>query len=85
MKQYYRNCEIEFLNIHNIHKVRESYKKLSNASYNASSADFLKELEKSEWLLHLSSILEGTRHVVESLVSEESVVVHCSDGWDRTA
>ena len=25
---YYKNCEIKFLNIHNIHKVREAYKKI---------------------------------------------------------
>lgn len=25
---YYKNCRLEFLNIHNIHKVRDAYKKL---------------------------------------------------------
>jgi myotubularin-related protein 1/2 len=24
---FYQNCEIEFLNIHNIHKVRDSFRK----------------------------------------------------------
>jgi len=25
---YYKNCNIDFLDIHNIHKVRDAYKKL---------------------------------------------------------
>lgn len=84
MKQFYKNCEIEFLNIHNIHKVRDSYKKMT-AAVSASSSDYLKEVDKSDWFIHLSSIIEGTEKVIESLLEETNVVIHCSDGWDRTS
>ncbi|KAL4466037.1 hypothetical protein ABPG74_004274 [Tetrahymena malaccensis] len=83
-KQYYRNGDIEFLDIHNIHKVRESYRKMAAAAY-AGSNEFLKEVDKSDWFLHISTIIEGTRKVVSSLIEEVNVVIHCSDGWDRTS
>ncbi|EAR87507.2 myotubularin-related protein (macronuclear) [Tetrahymena thermophila SB210] len=83
-KQYYRNGDIEFLDIHNIHKVRESYKKMAAAAY-AGTNEFLKEVDKSDWFIHISTIMEGTRKVVSSLTDEVNVVIHCSDGWDRTS
>ncbi|KAL4485828.1 hypothetical protein ABPG72_012368 [Tetrahymena utriculariae] len=83
-KQYYRNGDIEFLDIHNIHKVRESYRKMAAAAY-AGSNEFLKEVDKSDWFFHISTIMEGTRKVVNSLTEEVNVVIHCSDGWDRTS
>lgn len=85
LKQNYKNCDIEFLNIHNIHKVRDSYKRMASANITASSSEYLKELDKSEWFLHLSTILEGTKLIVDSLLSDHNVVIHCSDGWDRTS
>jgi hypothetical protein len=43
-------------------------------------------LRQSGWLKHLSSILQGTLIVVRTIhVSASHVLVHCSDGWDRTA
>lgn len=60
MKQFYKNCEIEFLDIHNIHKVRDSYKKMASA-IELPANDYLREIDKSEWLIHISSIIYGTR------------------------
>jgi hypothetical protein len=40
---------------------------------------------KSQWLLHISLILKGSVAVAESLIIGHPVLVHCSDGWDRTA
>lgn len=31
--KWYRNCEIQFMDIENIHHVRESYKKLLNICF----------------------------------------------------
>jgi len=49
------------------------------------SSEYIKELDKSDWLLHISSIIYGTKSIIDSLLNDISVVVHCSDGWDRTA
>ncbi|KAG9102167.1 hypothetical protein FS749_014946 [Ceratobasidium sp. UAMH 11750] len=43
-------------------------------------------LRRSGWLRHLSSILEGTLIIVKNLhVYSSHTLLHCSDGWDRTA
>lgn len=38
-----------------------------------------------EWLRLLSTVLAGSIRVANALASGTSVLVHCSDGWDRTA
>lgn len=47
---------------------------------------FLSGLEGSAWLKHIRAILETAHFVAQALATEGvSVLVHCSDGWDRTA
>lgn len=48
-------------------------------------ASFLGGLESSGWLRHIKSILDTSLFISESLLEGISVLVHCSDGWDRTA
>ncbi len=38
----------------------------------------------SKWLLYLSDIISGSLKVVRSVAAGAGVLVHCSDGWDRT-
>jgi myotubularin-related protein 6/7/8 len=43
-------------------------------------------LRRSGWLRHLRAILEGTLLMVKNVhVNSSHILVHCSDGWDRTA
>jgi len=43
-------------------------------------------LRRSGWLKHMSNILEGTVLLVRNVhVNSSHVLIHCSDGWDRTA
>jgi hypothetical protein len=42
------------------------------------------QADSSGWLSHIHVIFEGVRFIVERLEAGISVVVHCSDGWDRT-
>ena len=43
-------------------------------------------LRRSGWLRHLSAILDGTLLIVRNIhVNSSHVLIHCSDGWDRTA
>ncbi|KAI8982835.1 phosphatases II [Trametes punicea] len=43
-------------------------------------------LRRSGWLRHISAILEGTLLIVRNVhINSSHVLIHCSDGWDRTA
>ncbi|KDR73599.1 hypothetical protein GALMADRAFT_251342 [Galerina marginata CBS 339.88] len=43
-------------------------------------------LRRSGWLRHISAILEGTSIITKNVhVNSSHVLIHCSDGWDRTS
>ncbi|KAG6854569.1 hypothetical protein C0991_004905 [Blastosporella zonata] len=43
-------------------------------------------LRRSGWLRHLSAILEGTLLCTRNVhINSSHVLIHCSDGWDRTS
>jgi len=43
-------------------------------------------LRRSGWLRHISAIIEGTALIVKNVhVNSSHVLIHCSDGWDRTS
>ena len=52
---------------------------------NNSEQFLMSTLENSKWLEHIRLILDGTLQIVEKIVTGHPVLVHCSDGWDRTA
>ena len=48
--------------------------------------NFFVNLENSKWLEYIKSILNGALRIVRYIHGHNaSVLVHCSDGWDRTA
>ncbi|RQM20964.1 hypothetical protein B5M09_004148 [Aphanomyces astaci] len=66
---HYDGAVVEFLGIANIHKMRDS----------------VEMLQKTRWLKHIMKILSGGCRIAQILHDEgASVLVHCSDGWDRT-
>uniref|UniRef100_A0A4W3J848 Phosphatidylinositol-3,5-bisphosphate 3-phosphatase MTMR2 n=1 Tax=Callorhinchus milii TaxID=7868 RepID=A0A4W3J848_CALMI len=83
----YQNAELVFLDIHNIHVMRESLRKLREIVYpNIEESHWLSTLESTHWLEHIKLILAGALRIADKVESgKTSVVVHCSDGWDRTA
>ncbi|XP_009862864.1 PREDICTED: myotubularin-related protein 2, partial [Apaloderma vittatum] len=83
----YQNAELVFLDIHNIHVMRESLRKLKEIVYpNIEETHWLSNLESTHWLEHVKLILAGALRIADKVESgKTSVVVHCSDGWDRTA
>ncbi|XP_053555130.1 myotubularin [Bombina bombina] len=83
----YPNAELVFLDIHNIHVMRESLKKLKDIVYpNVEESHWLSSLESTHWLEHIKLVLTGAIQVADKVASgKSSVMVHCSDGWDRTA
>ncbi|KAG2365707.1 phosphatases II [Suillus spraguei] len=43
-------------------------------------------LRRSGWLRHISNIMEGAALIVRNIhINSSHVLVHCSDGWDRTS
>lgn len=48
-------------------------------------SSFLSGIESSGWLRHIQSVLETSGFIAQAVNAGISVVVHCSDGWDRTA
>ncbi|XP_027625173.1 myotubularin isoform X3 [Tupaia chinensis] len=83
----YHNAELFFLDIHNIHVMRESLKKVKDIVYpNVEESHWLSSLESTHWLEHIKLVLTGAIQVADRVSSgKSSVLVHCSDGWDRTA
>ncbi|KFW74063.1 Myotubularin-related protein 6, partial [Manacus vitellinus] len=48
--------------------------------------DFLSGLENSGWLRHIKAVVDAAVFLVKAIAMESaSVLVHCSDGWDRTS
>ncbi|XP_058979136.1 myotubularin-related protein 4 isoform X4 [Musca domestica] len=84
--EYYPCAEIEFMNLGNIHVIRKSFHALRQLC--ASPPDvpnWLGLLEKTMWLQHLSGLLAASMTVCHAIEKKgRPVLVHCSDGWDRT-
>jgi len=44
------------------------------------------DLAATKWLDHIKTVLQASYRIVELVIGQKSsVLVHCSDGWDRTA
>ncbi|KAL5016282.1 hypothetical protein ScPMuIL_005871 [Solemya velum] len=85
--EYYPNCEIQFMNLANIHSIRKSFLALRTlCSGGPDQVSWLSGLETTKWTQYLGSILRAACVVVSAVDLEgRSVLVHCSDGWDRTS
>ncbi|KAL0589341.1 hypothetical protein ABG067_002560 [Albugo candida] len=84
----YYNAELHFCDIANIHAVRSSFRSLSDVcqpGQDRENDEWNIQLQSTFWLMHLASILKATQEICGCLCRGESVIVHCSDGWDRTA
>ncbi|CAB1325103.1 unnamed protein product [Coregonus sp. 'balchen'] len=74
----YSNIKFQFIGIENIHVMRNSLQKMLE--------EFLEGLESSGWLKHIKAVLDAGIFIAKAVAEEGvSVLVHCSDGWDRTA
>lgn len=84
----YSNIRFQFVGIENIHVMRSSLQKLLevNGNKGLSVNDFYSGLENSGWLRHIKAVLDAAIFLAKAIVVENaSVLVHCSDGWDRTS
>lgn len=88
-----------FCNIDNIHVMRDSLNKLSSIlndldrypsngheDTRTKHAALQHSLTKTLWLNHVSIILQAIDRITKSIhFNNTNVVIHCSDGWDRTS
>lgn len=78
-----------YLGIDNIHVMRNSLKMVVEAIREANLKPSVPLnralLRKSNWLRHISTILDGALIIVRNIhLNASHVLIHCSDGWDRT-
>ncbi|XP_023589451.1 myotubularin-related protein 3 isoform X5 [Trichechus manatus latirostris] len=84
--EYYPNCEVVFMGMANIHSIRRSFQSLRLlCTQMPDPGNWLSALESTKWLHHLSVLLKSALLVVHTVDRDQRpVLVHCSDGWDRT-
>ncbi|XP_037035693.1 myotubularin-related protein 3 isoform X13 [Bradysia coprophila] len=84
--EYYPCSEIQFMSLGNIHVIRKSFHALRQLC--ASPPDipnWLSLLERTMWFQHMSGLLAASMTVCHTIERQgRPVLVHCSDGWDRT-
>lgn len=85
-------CSRMFLGIDNIHVMRDSLNSLvdnylvDNDLYLPIDKNMLNSDKSNSWLRYIKLLLSSTDTLVKSMVFNHSnILVHCSDGWDRTA
>lgn len=86
-EDFYQNAEVVYLDIPNIHAMRESWRKLKDLCYpGVNEQKWHSYLEANQWLDHIRAIMNGALKIADKIENHKtSVIVHCSDGWDRTS
>jgi len=86
---YYRCATKAYLGIDNIHVMRKSLIDVVEALKDADITPFppnREQLSKSGWLKHIANLLDGAALIARTVgIYHSHVLVHCSDGWDRTS
>ena len=95
---YYKDARKAYLGIDHIHTMRESLAKVVEAIRETRLPDDSglgdsvvttvdrEVLRRSGWLRHLGAVIEGTVLIVKNVhINSSHVLIHCSDGWDRTS
>jgi hypothetical protein len=88
--------ELEFFQIENIHRMRESVHAMHDIVFDAVKegvsdvSEIVKRLDRADgtrWKHHIHTMMNSVSSVVKAMTAEvpTSVVCHCSDGWDRTS
>lgn len=86
---HYRFATKVYLGIDNIHVMRDSLKKVTDTLKESDLTPLppnRETLVKSGWLKHIAGIIDGATIIARQVALQHShVLIHCSDGWDRTS
>ena len=84
----YNNAELFFCEIDNIHSARKGinsiYSILKNYNF-LNNKNFFSSFEKTNWPNFIFGIIQASINVAKSIKNGFSVLIHCSDGWDRAS
>lgn len=87
--EYYRCATKAYLGIDNIHVMRKSLLDVVEALKDSDITPLppnREQLAKSGWLKHIANMLDGAALIARTVgIYHSHVLVHCSDGWDRTS
>ena len=86
--EHYDNVSIHFCEIDNIHKARKALASIYSLCLSNKINDynnFWTSVEQSGWFQFIYLMIKNANEISKILQNNNSVLVHCSDGWDRTA
>lgn len=88
--KYYTSCELQFCDIDNIHGVRDAMTEMYKLGWTpgvmSSPQKWHLAVDQTNYFQVQSNILQAVNGIVERMtVQKQNVLVHCTDGWDRTA
>ena len=79
----YKGCERVFLSLGNIHVLQDCTDAIFREQSKGNNYQIV--ALNSGWSEQVMLLLTGTKVIVDAVVEGHSVLVHCSDGWDRTS
>ena len=85
---HYDNVDLTFCEIDNIHKARSALNNL----YSLCLSDKINEnnkfwasVDSTGWFTFVYLLLKNAEEISQLIQANNSVLIHCSDGWDRTS
>jgi myotubularin-related protein 1/2 len=85
---HYDNVDLTFCEIDNIHKARAAKNGLFSLCLSEKINDnykFWSSLDGTGWFTFVYLLLKSADEISKKLQDDNSVLIHCSDGWDRTS
>ena len=85
---HYDNLDLTFCEIDNIHKARSSLNSLYSLCLSDKINDnnkFWASVDNTGWFTFVYLLLKNAYEISELIQDNNSVLIHCSDGWDRTS
>ena len=87
VEQYGNDAHLIFCDIENIHKAREALEKTEEICTDKlvmTNKSFWSQFEATRWLDFIMITLKKTTEIAKLVSEGNNVLIHCSDGWDRT-
>ena len=86
--EHYDNVDLTFCEIDNIHKARSAINSLYTLCLSEKINDnykFWSAVDNTGWFTFVYLLLKNADEISKKLQDNNSVLIHCSDGWDRTS
>ena len=86
--EHYDNVDLTFCEIDNIHKARSAINSLYSLCLSEKINDnykFWSAVDNTGWFTFIYLLLKNADEISKKLQEGNSVLIHCSDGWDRTS